>query len=263
MNPKPDYVRKKFAPQLDKTLKNALAHRIACEFPRIGGERMRALCADIILEVIGQHLHRREHVQHGQVLWTAISLNDPPARHKRIRDTELVPVVLDLSTPADIEAILARVPASERLLRKAIRLCEQAHQQGALLSDSDLAELLATGNSHVGKLLATHERQTRKVVPRRATLHDVGTALTHKRIICWKRYAEGKAPDQVARETHHSLAAVDRYLADFDRVRYCKRLGMDQDKIAFTLNHGPQLVAQYLEIDKELESYDASLPNKD
>jgi hypothetical protein len=33
---------------------------------------------------------------------------------------------------------------------------------------------------------------------------------------------------------------------------------MDQDKIAFTLNHGRNLVAQYLEIDKELESDNGS-----
>jgi hypothetical protein len=258
MNPKPDYVRKKFAPLLDKTLKNALSHRIAQQFPRLGGERICSLCADIILEVINQHLHPLENVQHGQVVWTAISLNDPPSRRKRIRDTDLVPVVLDLSTAADIEAILERVASGERLLRKAIRLCEQAHKQGALLSDCDLAQLLSYSDSYIGSLLAAHERNTNKVVPRRATLHDVGTGLTHKRIICWKRYAEAKSSDQIARETHHSIEAVDRYLSDFDRVRYCKRLGMDQDKIAFTLNHGRNLVAQYLEIDKELESNNGS-----
>ena len=40
-------------------------------------------------------------------------------------------------------------------------------------------------------LLAEHERTTHTVVPRRATLHDVGTGLTHKRIICWKREDSG------------------------------------------------------------------------
>lgn len=65
MGAKPDYVRKKFAPLLDKTLRNALAHRIGCEFPRIGGQRVLALCADMILEVVGEHLRAREHVAHG------------------------------------------------------------------------------------------------------------------------------------------------------------------------------------------------------
>jgi hypothetical protein len=254
MNPKLDNVRKQFAPMLDKTLQNALAHRIAQDFPRIGGERIRNLCADMILEVLAKHLRPRETVQHGQIVWNAISLNDPPARQKRIRDTDLVPVILDLSTANDIQLILARVKPAERLRQKAIRLCQQAHAQGALLSDSDLAELLSHSNYAIAAMLAAYERETKQVIPRRATLHDVGSGLTHKRIICWKRYVEGKAPDQIARETNHSLKAVDRYLSDFDRVRHCRRLGMTAAEIAFALGHGPNLIAQYLELDKELEA---------
>jgi hypothetical protein len=256
---KPDHLRRRFAPMLDKTLKRALAHRIAEQFPRIGGERICDLCAEMVLEVVSQHLRSSESLRHGQCLWMGVSRADPPARRKRIRETDLVPVVLDLSTSDDIEALLERVAVGERLLRKAVRLCEQAHAQGALLSNADLSELLNRSDSRIAGLLAEHERNTEKIVPRRATLHDVGTGLTHKRIICWKRYGEGKSPDQIARETHHSLEAVDRYLGDFDRVRSCRRMGMDEQQIAFTLNHGRNLVAQYLEIDKELEQRDASL----
>ena len=46
-----DYVAKKFGPLKSKTLQNALAHRINREFPRIGGPRIRQLCAEMILEV--------------------------------------------------------------------------------------------------------------------------------------------------------------------------------------------------------------------
>jgi Protein of unknown function (DUF1670) len=263
MNPKLDNLRKQFAPMLDKTLQNALAHRIAQDFPHIGGGRIRNLCADMILEVLAKHLRPRETVQHGQIVWNAISLNDPPARQKRIRDTDLVPVILDLSTANDIQLILDRVKPKERLRQKAIRLCHQAHAQGGLLSDSDLAELLSHSNTTISRELADFERETRLVVPRRATLHDVGSALTHKRIICWKRYAEGKAPDQIARETNHSLKAVDRYLGDFDRVRHCRRLGMTTAEIAFALGHGPNLIAQYLELDQELDTTNQAPQNTD
>ena len=110
----------------------------------------------------------------------------------------------------------------QRLLRKILRLCQQAYDQGGLLSNCDLAELLNSDDSRVAGVLAEHERVTGTLVPRRATLHDVGTGLTHKRIICWKRYAEGKEPHIVARETYHSLEAVDRYLGQYDRVRHCR-----------------------------------------
>src|SRR6266851_4907488 len=254
MNPKPDYIRKRYGPMREKSLQSALSHRIAQDFPRIGGERSRQFCAEAILEVVNQHLRPREHVQHGQVLWLAVSLHDPPARHKRIRDTALVPVILDLSTADDVEAILARINSQERLRRKAIRLCQQAHAQGGLLSNADLALLLNRGDSQLAAVLATHERQQQELIPRRATLHDFGSGLTHKAIIC-RKHAEGKTADQIARETHHSLVAVDRYLADFDRVRHCRQLGMSLEQIAFTLNHSRHLVQQYLELDKELEPH--------
>ena len=81
----------------------------------------------------------------------------------------------------------------------------------------------------------------------------MGTGLTHKRIICWKRYAEGKPADIVAKETYHSLEAVDRYLGQFDRVRHCRRQGFSPEKTAYTLNCSVALVKEYLAIDQELE----------
>jgi hypothetical protein len=253
MSTRPDFVRKKFGPLREKTLRNALAHRIAKEFPRIGGPHICQLCADMILEVIFKHMQPRDHVRHGQTLWMAVSVNDPPGHRRKIADTELVPVLLELSTAEDVHQRIERLPVAQRLLRKALRLCQQAHQQGGLLSNCDLAELLNTDDSRVARVLAEHERRTDTLVPRRATLHDVGTGLTHKRIICWKRYAEGKEPHIVARETYHSLEAVDRYLGQYDRVRHCRLQGLTPEQTAHTLGCGLALVREYLAIDDLLE----------
>jgi hypothetical protein len=253
MSTKPDFVRKKFGPLRDKTLQKALSHRIAKEFPRIGGPRICQLCADMILEVIVKHMRPQDHVRHGQILWMAVSVNDPPRQRQRIADTELVPVLLDLSTADDVDQRIGRLSVPLRLLHRALRLCEQAHRQGGLLSNCDLAELLNTDDSSIAKVLAEHERQTNTLVPRRATVHDVGTGLTHKRIICWKRYAEGKEPHLVARETYHSLEAVDRYLGQYDRVRHCRLEGLTPEQTAHALGCGVSLVLEYLAIDDLLE----------
>jgi len=253
MSREPDYVRKHYGPLLAKTLQNALAHVIGKQFPRIGGPRIRELCAQMILDVVSAHVRPTEHMRHGQALWLGIDVNDPPRWRQRTEDTRLVPVVLDLSTPDDIHARLDRKSSPERVRIKAVRLCEQAHRQGALLSSSDLSELLGRDGGEISRALVQHEKQTGKLVPRRATLHDVGTGLTHKRIICWKRYAEGKPADIVAKETYHSLEAVDRYLGQFDRVRHCRQEGMSPEKTAFTLDCSVSLVKEYLAIDQELE----------
>ena len=44
MGGKVDFIRKKYAPLKDKTLHNALAHRIGQEFPRIGGGNEAIYC---------------------------------------------------------------------------------------------------------------------------------------------------------------------------------------------------------------------------
>jgi hypothetical protein len=253
MGSKPDYVRKKFAPLKEKTLQNALAERIAKEFPGIGGPRIRRLCVEMIMEILARHLRPYEQVRHGQVVWTAIDINDPPGHRRRIADTRLVPVVLDLSTGEDIDARLDRRSPGKRLLDKALRLCRQAHQQGGLLSNCDLAELLGSGESHLAKMLAQHERDNQIIVPRRATLHDVGTGRTHKTIICRKRYVNGLEPHIIARETHHSLAAVDRYLSQYERVRQCRLQGFKPQETAQLLACSLSLVQEYLDIDRQLE----------
>lgn len=249
MSSKPDFVRKKFGPLCAKTLKNALAHRIAKEFPRIGGPRIRQLCADMIVEVIEKHMRPTDHIKHGQMLWMAVSRDDPPRYRQKIADTDLVPVLLDVSTAEDVQSRIDRQPVPQRLLRKVLRLCQQAHQQGGLLSNCDLAELLGTDDGRIAHVLSEHERLTNTVVPRRATLHDVGTGVTHKRIICWKRYAEGKEPHVIAKETYHSLESVDRYLGQYDRVRHCRVEGFTPEETAHALGCGVALVREYLDID--------------
>ena len=250
---KADYVKKRFGPLQGKTLKNALAHAIGEGFPRIGGDRIRALCADMVLEVLQEHLRPRDHVSHGQVLWLGVDVDDPPARGKRLVDTHLIPLILDLSTSDDIQARLDRQAPRVRLQAKAIRLCEQAYAQGPLLSNCDPAELLNTHDAYVAQELAAYEREHGKVVPRRATLHDVGTGLTHKRIIVRKRYRDGLSTEKIARQTYHSPEAVDRYLGQFDRVRHCRRQGLSTPQTTYTLNCSVRLVEEYLAIDRELE----------
>ena len=248
-----DYVRKKFAPIQEKTLKNAVAHRIRTEFPRIGGPRISKLCAEMILEVVNDHVRPVSTVSHGQVLWMAISVDDPPKRYRRIVDMDLIPVVLSLSVAEDIDARIAREKPDARLLAKTLRLCRQAYKQGGLLSNCDLAELLNVSDARIAKLLSEHERETKTIVPRRATLHDVGTGLTHKRIIIRKRFAEGKPADVVARETYHTIDSVDRYLSQYDRVRCCRLEGMSPLETARILDCGISLVEEYLAIDEELD----------
>lgn len=253
MSGKPDYIKKKYGPLKDKNMINALAHCIKKEFPRMGGPRIIKLCAELVLGVVNAHLRPLEYVKHGEALWLAVSVDDPPTRGKRIADTDLVPVVLTLNTPEDIDRIIARRSPAEKLEHIIVRLCKQAYEQGALLSNCDLSVILNISDSRVSQTLTNYERWTGKVVPRRATTHDVGTGLTHKRIICRKKYMEGKTSKEIAREVYHSMEAVDRYLEQYKRVKYCKTQNMTPEETAFALNCSISLVNEYLKIYRELD----------
>jgi len=254
---KNDRLKAGLQPLLAKTLENALAHSIAKEFPRIGGPRICKLCAEMIMEVVNNHIRSKDYVHHGQIVWTAVSINDRPGWCQKIAETDLITVVLDASTAEDVQGRIDRVHPRQWRLRKAIRMCRQAYEQGGLLTNHDLSEILNLADSLIAQLLANYERQTKTLIPRRGTVHDAGNSLSHKWIICHKRYAEGKSADQIARETYHSLEAVDRYLGQFDRIRHCLQQGMDTTEIAHILSCSVSLVEVYQQIDKELESNNA------
>ena len=205
------------------------------------------------MEVVNNHIRPLNHIHHGQIVWTAVNKDCRPGMRKKMADTDLVTVVLDVSTAEDIQSRIAREHPRQWRLRKAIRMCRQAYEQGAVLTTCDLSEILNFSDGLIGQLLAEHERQTKTLIPRRGTIQDAGNCLSHKWIICYKRYAEGKSADQIARETYHSLDAVDRYLGQFDRIRHCLQQGLDVQEIAHVLNCSVSLVEVYRQIDKDLE----------
>ena len=55
----------------------------------------------------------------------------------------------------------------------------------------------------------------------------MGSCISHKSIIIRKIEVDKKDPYTVAKETNHSMLAVDRYIKDFNRVRICHQDGKD------------------------------------
>jgi len=258
MNPSPDYLAKHYGAQRARGLQSALIQRLGADFPRFGGPRILELCARMIMEVIEAHIPARERLGHGQTIWEAIDLHDRPRRGQSAMQTRKIPVILTLSAPDDVSDCVSqprpRTHWTDLRLKRALRMCREAHTQGALLSNVDLSMLLNCGDSSIATLLSQWEREHNEIVPRRTTLHDVGSGVTHKAIICRKRYLEGKDPTQVARETYHTLKSVDRYLGQYDRVRHCRLQGMDAIETAHILSCTRNLVDEYLRLDDEINA---------
>ena len=61
--------------------------------------------------------------------------------------------------------------------------------------------------------------RTKEVVPTRGTVHDLGRAITHKRIII-KLYPKGISLQRLQGDKH-SEEACDRYIRAINKVRMC------------------------------------------
>jgi hypothetical protein len=231
-----------------KTFHSSLCHLLQVEFPGIFGPAVTRLFADKIDELYERFYPPRARLKCGQVFWVAVATDDPPRQNKRIEDTRLVPVILDLVTPKDIQDTRATGRRDQTRADKIVRLFQQAHEQGAVLSYADVSLLLHVSLGTIGQVVQEHEEQTGLPVPRRGTVHDLGRSVTHKAIICYKRLVEKKTTSQVAQETFHSPEEVEYYVQCFRRIQMCRDSRMSPEQIAQATGHSLGLVQQYLEL---------------
>ena len=102
--------------------------------------------------------------------------------------------------------------------------------------------------SWLSKMRKAYEHQHHVTLPHTGSLHDRGPCISHKVTIIRKIIIEKKDPYPVARETNHSIEAVDRYIKDFRRVQYCWEDGKDIDFISRATGIHKYVVKQYIEI---------------
>jgi hypothetical protein len=225
-----------------------LCHLLHTEFPSVFGPTISTLFADKIDELFERFHPPRSRFKAGQVFWTGVAIDDPPSRDKRIEDTRLIPVVLDLVAVQDIETAKAKEPRSITRGTKIIRLFNQAYEQGAVLGPADVSLLLNMSISRLSHYVISHERQTGKLIPRRGTIQDMGPSVTHKAIICYKSLVEKKPTSQVALETFHSPEDVEAYVQCFRRVQLCRDKGLSPEETAHATGRSLSLVQEYLDL---------------
>lgn len=245
---------------LRKTFQSAIGHLLHTEFPGVFGPLITQLFVAKIDELYERFHPPASRFKLGQVLWAGVAADDPPARDKRIENCQLIPVILDLVTPQDIdEATTGGVRQRQQTRRKKIvRLLRQGFGQGAVLSLADVSLLLHVNLGTISDEIAKHEHETKEVLPRRGTIHDLGRSITHKAIICYKRLVEKKSTSQVAQETFHSHDEVEYYVQCFRRIQLCRDSGMSKEDTAKATGHSLSLVQEYFEL---IEQFDLpSLP---
>jgi hypothetical protein len=228
----------------DRFLKPAIVNFFEREFSGMFGPVVRNNIADALIDLLDSVCPECSRLKPGQILWNALD------KHTRgdSENRRYKPVILSLVT--DEEVSMFEKGSSASTVRKTVmaRMIREAYQQGAVLSTRDISLLLVTNAVNLSKLRIEYEKEYKTILPHTGVIHDMGTTLTHKRLIIYKYVVEKKDPSVVARETLHTQPAVDRYLKDYNRVKTLVNDNKDIDFIHHVTNIARSVIKQYVDI---------------
>jgi hypothetical protein len=244
---------KKFRRIHDKSLEQVLLHRFLNHYGYEKGEvTARAIISDL-LELIERHflICRPEEdavlLKYGQMAWPAVPIEERPKRGQRIQDIPMKLVVLTFLSDEDIQSVRKGFRSRELRMRRMVRWLDEAFDQGALLSQLDLAILLNVCDKVVSDYVNEHQNTTGRLLPTRGNIHDLSGHITHKKEIV-SLYLQGRDTPHIARKTRHAKESVDRYIRDFETVRIMTRISTDPVEIGRLARLNPKVVQQYLDL---------------
>ena len=184
----------------------------------------------------------------GQIVFHAISAEAPAG--VALTQCPKVRLVLSVLRREEDLEVLYREGAAAKRRQQLLRIAIEAQEQGGLLTQEDLGLVLGCDVRTIRadiKALREHE----VVVPTRGTVRDIGPGVTHKQkaITLW---LEGKEALDVARQIHHSLHAVERYIQTFCRVVYAQRRLRHILKTALVVGISVAAAQRYWELHQDL-----------
>jgi transposase len=125
-------------------------------------------------------------------------------------------------------------------------MVKAADEQGRLLTIAELSVILNKSYEVTRQYIRQWEEETGELLPMKGYRMDQGSRPTHKKEIV-RLYEQGLEPPDVARETGHSLKAVERYLKDYERVKLLLKRGMAAEEISGLIGRGKRVVIEYVE----------------
>ena len=127
-------------------------------------------------------------------------------------------------------------------------MSHEALDQGGLLTQEDLAELLTTSPRTVRSDIA-NLRKEGVSVPTRGYYRDIGRGPSHKAVIVGL-WLKGYEYSEIEVKTHHSPASIQNYIENFRKVSYLKDK-MKIEDIRQVTGLSERLIREYLDLYKE------------
>lgn len=232
-----------------KSLKHILLDRFLNHYGYDKGAVTASAIIDDLLALIEQYYRYNDNsfLKQGQMVWPAVPIDEYPKKGKSIAQTKLRPVVLDIITDSDIEDWKTPIHHRELRLKKIERWTHQAHDQGALLTQLDLAVLLTTSSNTAGEYVREYQNVYHRPLPTRGNIQLIGSGQSHKTQII-ALHLKGYLVPTICQKTNHSKEAVERYIRDFESVKLLSTKFDDIDVISRIIRLTPAVVKQYLDL---------------
>lgn len=238
-----------------RSLPDLLVHKFLTEYGYDHGPVIARAIVDDLLATLQQCYPER--VPPKTLVWLAVR-RESRGQRKGLAVSDLIPVQLTMITDSEVKILTdPQLRGDRRQARHAfnrarfVRWCFEAYEQGGVLTQLDLSLLSGLSTGYIGRALRQHEAETGQVVPTRGTVHDIGPSVTHKAEVI-RRWLRQESPAQIARALNHSQASVDRYIADYQKVRTLAQKFPPADLPALT-GLTPSVVQQYLTLLREYE----------
>ena len=269
---------KKFRRINDKSLRQLLIHRFLNDYGYDKGEVTATAIVDDILKTVEDYfvitlpleklatadqLPEERLLSYGHLVWMAVPIDEYPERGKSIVKTRMKPIILTYLAAEDIESFRNGFTSQQLRINRLVRWCHQAYDQGALLTQLDLAVLLNVCDKVVCDYVNEWQKSSGEIwFPTRGNIHDLSGAITHKKEII-TLYLQGHLTPTIAAKTKHSKEAVDRYIRDYESVKVVRTATADIDKISHITRLSKRVISQYLDLipQQHLQAIDENLAN--
>lgn len=223
------------------TFRSALIEMLEHKYKLIGSHKVIELIADDICQLRDEFYPRSGQEAYGNLTWvTTSSDNKKPKLGQRVEDYKNTRITLRLINEEDID-MQENLSSIERDKAKIVRLINSAYEQGGLLTIEELALMVNRTQMSVSRRVGEYQEEHQIVLPlkRQQTGHG---SRNHPQEIILELYEKKVAPPDIARQVNHSQEAVDRYIKDYERVKFLVRRGLDIIEISHLTGRGKQVV---------------------
>ena len=241
-----------FSPLRDKTLASVLRHLFVTEF----GYDKKVIFAEVmierILETLETFLQPLPLLKPGQLVWMAVRRDRCKHTFESMKDTPKVPVVLDLVTDEDLQALAEGEACINVRRRRHTRVLDQALAQGGVLAQSDLSAISLASEDQVRRDIQHVHKTEERLLPYRGSVQDIGPTLSHKADVA-RLLEAGCLEPEIGRKLSpvHDLRSVERYAQAYKNVLKLLDRGFAPQEISVILSLSRRLVGSYVEIVKE------------